>query len=300
MKPLLSELIEHPANRAIVIRNKTCIYCGLAFGDNVAATKEHVIGRRFVPRGCFDGQWNLIALACAPCNATKADLEDDISVISMLPDGWGRYPIDDPRLVSEVQRKASKAGSRRTGKPVSESTEEIKLRHPFGNGDITFTLASPPQVSEERVFRLAHFHFRAFFYFMCFKHNPETGGFAIGDFFPLLYVRRSDWGNPRLRWFMKEISTWDVRLHGIAADTFFKAIIRRHPENPKLFAWAFEWNHSVRVAGFAGDRGDIGVLAKSIPELTYDIVHEAPGEFVRVRNDIQLAETDDDLFSPEE
>jgi hypothetical protein len=59
--------------------NVTCPYCGTALTSKTR-TKEHVIGRRFVPVGSLDREWNLILQACGPCNRHKADLEDDISV----------------------------------------------------------------------------------------------------------------------------------------------------------------------------------------------------------------------------
>ncbi|MBG6073799.1 hypothetical protein IWX87_003580 [Polaromonas sp. CG_9.7] len=47
----MSKVIELPLNRAIVLRNINCAYCSKSFGPDLATTKEHVIGRRFVPRG---------------------------------------------------------------------------------------------------------------------------------------------------------------------------------------------------------------------------------------------------------
>ena len=35
------------------LRNLTCPYCGVAI-DAKTATKEHVVGRRFVPKGTLD------------------------------------------------------------------------------------------------------------------------------------------------------------------------------------------------------------------------------------------------------
>jgi hypothetical protein len=88
---------EHPRSRAIVLRNINCAYCGRLFDAELPATKEHVIGRRFVPRGCFAGQWNLILNACGRCNGDKAELEDDISAITMMPDAFGCHAIADDR-----------------------------------------------------------------------------------------------------------------------------------------------------------------------------------------------------------
>lgn len=296
MTTLSSDLIAPPPNRAIILRNRTCIYCGRAFGDERPPTKEHVVGRRFVPRGCFDGQWNLIANACEPCNRLKADLEDDISAISMMPDLSGRFAIDDPRLAAEAQRKAVNARSRRTGKAVAQSQEEIKLQQSFGGATLTFTLTAPAQVEEHRIFRLAHYHFGGFFYYITYRQPTQAGGFIQGGFYPLTHTRRADWGNPRMRWFMELVRGWDLRVHAIGADTFFKKLIRKHPEKD-VWAWAVEWNHSMCVIGFAGDKAAVQELTKTLPPLEFNQVHEAPNRRVRMRIDIPLPEGEDDLFS---
>jgi hypothetical protein len=106
----------------ILLNNVTCPYCGRSFREGgVVRHKEHVIGRNFVPRGKLDGGWNLILRACEPCNGHKADLENDLSAISMQPDAVGQHYDSDPILMSQAARKAEKSFSRRTGKPEGES-----------------------------------------------------------------------------------------------------------------------------------------------------------------------------------
>ena len=86
----------------IRLANVNCPYCGRDLTDKTR-TKEHVISKRFVPKGTFDGSWNLILNACRACNNAKSDLEDDISAITMQPDPFGRFA--DPKLQSEAERK---------------------------------------------------------------------------------------------------------------------------------------------------------------------------------------------------
>lgn len=292
----MPDVIRLPANRAIVLRNATCAYCGRAFGGGLAPTKEHVIGRRFVPLGCFDGQWNLILNACERCNGDKADLEDDISVISMMPDQFGRQAIDDPRLQAEVRRKAGKARSRRTGKAVVDSHEQIEIKGVFGPATFTFTFTAPAQAEEARLYRLAHYHFRGFFYWITYRRETSRGGFVQGGFFPLAAVRRADWGAPRLRWFMNLVRDWDVRVHAIGADTFFKLLIRRHPNGAAVWSWAVEWNHAIRVMGFAGDEATVRSLLASLPDQPMEIIHETEKEWILFRTEMALPEDRDDLF----
>lgn len=291
-----ADIRQYPANRAIRLHNLNCIYCGRLF-DDTAPTKEHVVGRNFVPRGCLDGQWNLIANACERCNRDKADLEDDISAISMLADLTGQFAVDDPRLKAHAARKAANARSRRSGKVVADSREHIQIAQSFGGADFTFSFTSPPQVEDDRIFRLAHYHFRAFFFLITYRETTRTGGFVQGGFYPLLTARRADWGNPRLRWFMDKVRDWDLRMHAIGADTFFKLIIRRCPQGREVWAWAVEWNHSMRVVGFAGREDAVTDVAADAPELAFDVVHEGPAEWVRMRTDVPLPAEEDDLFS---
>jgi len=290
-------VVQLPTNRAIVLYNATCAYCGQPFDTSVVKTKEHVIGRRFVPKGILDGQWNLILNACKDCNGDKADLEDDISAISMMPDQFGCYAIDDARLQAEVQRKATKAQSRRTGRAVSDSREQIEIKGSLGAATFTFKLTAPAQVEQARLYRLAHYHFRGFFYWLTYQLDRNFGSFIHGAFFPLTVVRRSDWGAPRPRWFMEIARDWQLCLCAIGADTFFKVLIRRHPENLAVWLWALEWNHSMRIVGFAGNEDVIRSLLSSAPDQPNDLRYETDKELTVLRKETSLPEDDDDLFN---
>jgi hypothetical protein len=73
-------------NKATVLRNRTCAYYGCE-PPKALRSKEHVIGRKFVPKGSLgNNAWNLILMACEKCNGEKADLEDEISAVSMMVD----------------------------------------------------------------------------------------------------------------------------------------------------------------------------------------------------------------------
>ncbi|WOD18977.1 HNH endonuclease [Paraburkholderia kirstenboschensis] len=293
----MSEIIVLPPNRAIVLRNKTCAYCGLPFGPNLPETKEHVIGRRFVPLGSLANQWNLILYACEGCNGDKSDLEDDISAISMMPDELGQYAIDDPRIKAEVARKAAKSKSRRTGKAVADSREKFELNGAWGPATFTFTLTAPAQIDEMRLYRLAHYHFRGFFYWTSYERESNRGGFVPGGFFPLAAARRSDWGAPHLRWFKDIVRNWDVCVHAIGADKFFKLLVYRHPEKAAVWSWALEWNQSIRVIGFAGDEKMIASLVASAPNKQMHLLHETEKERFAYKVNSPLAQIVDDLFT---
>lgn len=292
----MSDMKAWPSREAIVLHNVTCAYCGQPFDAVRKKTREHVIGRNFVPKGCFDRQWNLILRACTVCNMAKADLEDDIAAISMMPDLRGKHAIDDPRLPAEVARRAQRSRSRRTGRLLADSKENISVNAPFGAATFTFGFTAPAQVTDDRLFQLARYHFDGFFYWITYNRDARRGGFFQGGFFPLFAKRRADWGSPAARWFMNVVRTWDGRVHAIAADGFFAILVRRHPQGLPVWAWATEWNYGIRVAGFAGDEDAIRTVASECPEEPMTLLHQAGGDWLRYRTDTALPDTEDDLF----
>ncbi|CAB3754015.1 HNH endonuclease signature motif containing protein [Paraburkholderia humisilvae] len=287
-----------PPDRAILLRNETCPYCSRPFGPLLKATKEHVIGRRFVPKGTLAGQWNLILNACISCNHDKSGLEDDISAIAMIHGLSGQYAIDDDRLHAETKRKAGGSRSRQTGKLVGDSQEAIELKGDLGFAGFAVNFTAPPQADHMRMYRLAHYHFRAFFYWMTFQKESNLGGFAPGLFSPLAVVPRSDWGAARVRWFMRLVRDWRLRIQGVGADGFFRVIIRRHSADEQVWAWAVEWNRSFRVMGFAGNRDVIEGLLTQAPEQRAISVHRTEKEIIRLRAEEPLPLDQDDLFVP--
>lgn len=120
MEPTLQD----QPNKPIRLRNTSCAYCGVTNSADNPLEREHVIGRRFVPKGTLARGWSLQVRACRRCNGEKADLENDISAITLLR-GHGRAREEgvSPELII---RKATRSISRRTKKPVAESSEEMR------------------------------------------------------------------------------------------------------------------------------------------------------------------------------
>jgi hypothetical protein len=144
-----------PPGKPIKLPNLTCIYCQRPFGKG-ERTKEHVVGRKFVPTGSFDGESNLIAWACLDCNGIKSSLENDLSAITMAPDIFGAPLVDDPVFQQEAARKGAGSISHRTGKRVVDSHEQFKVSGELMPGvGITFNMRTPPQADEARVFALS-------------------------------------------------------------------------------------------------------------------------------------------------
>lgn len=106
----------------------------------------------------------------------------------------------------------------------------------------------PPQLDPDRIHQLARMHVQGFFYLITYREAECQGGF-----YPGAEVFRSDWGNPTLVGFADFTRDWPIRVRGIAAEGYFKIMIRRDKAEVDLWAFALEWNRSFRIAGFFGD-----------------------------------------------
>lgn len=288
-------LKEIASNRATVLRNETCFYCGRAFSD-VRRTKEHVIGRRFVPKGKLEAEWNLIGNACEPCNNEKGDLEDDISSITLQPDLMGDAGHQDPEVIEAARARATRSISRRTGKPVADSQEQMKLKVPMFPGvEATFSFTAPAQSAESRILRLARFHITAFFYYLSYNNLEKRGFFARGGFHPIAHVNRRDWGNELVQGFAAEVVSWPVNFGVNTAGGFFRCIIRQHPTS-ECWSWALEWNHNTRVIGFLGDEKAARDILNALPEPVMQRMDGPGSDYVRFRTEIPIADAEADLL----
>jgi hypothetical protein len=290
----ISALTHWPPGRPIILHNTTCIYCGEIL-DRSSRTKEHVVGRRFVPRGKLHGQWNLIAWSCLACNGSKADLEDDISAITIHA-GASAASVKDDLLIAEAARKAAHSVSRRTKRFVAASQEHLTVKFPMGPGAVlTFNLTGPPQMEQQRAFDLARLHVTAFFYFITYNKLTKRGRFWRDGCYLVTDAARPDWGNVTLRAYMEAVVNWEPRVIAVGADGFFKLVIRRHPA-AECWSWAVEWNHGYRVVGFCGDRAPAETIVRQFPRMPMKTVFHRPNEYLRVRTEVALVEQDDTLF----
>jgi hypothetical protein len=291
--PTLHEL---PPNRVKRLHNVVCPYCGAAL-TNAVREKEHVIGRNFVPRGKLQAQWNLIVNACRTCNRRKSGFEDDISAITMQPDAYGKFGVDDPDLVAEARRKAARSGSRTTGKAVKDSMSELKFSVvPMPGMSIDFSFVAPPQAENDRAYELARMQLQAFFFMITYNESLQRGWWWPGEFMPYLHSRKSDWGSKQWLGFMRVTRDWDTRVHAVGANEFFCCSIRRHP-TAECWSWAFEWNCQHRLAGFLGNRQTAQAIVNAIPPEELSEITLGPNRFIRFRADVALADDDDTLFS---
>lgn len=294
MQETVSTMIlpSYPVNRAIVLKNKSCPYCGVELSENT--TKEHVIGRNFVPKGVLDANWNLIVRACKKCNSEKGDLEDEISAITMQPDAFGHYASNDPRLVENARRKAARSRSRTTKQPVGESRSDVQLSTPFFGGTMRVNFIGPPQLDFDRGYALARMQLAALFYLCTYDEVECRGYWWLGEYLPLDFARKSDWGNPIQQAFMTAVKEWEPRFIFSGSEEYFQAIIRRHP-NAECWSWALEWNKSHRLLGFFGNHHVAKSIVDAFPAISMIAGNTKDGPF-RFRFEIPLAEEDDHMF----
>jgi hypothetical protein len=288
-----------PKNQPDVLRNLACAYCGISF-DEVPLTKDHVIGRRFVPKGTLNQSWNVILRACSPCNGRKADLENDLSFLTMHPDAIGSFPTPDSVVRNDVQRKAKGDLHGEARKAVARSEKGLSFTAPLFPGpagaSVTFGYVSPPQPDRQRAFELARMQLIGFFYRLTFDRASQRGYYWLGDYVPVDIAPRSDWGNTTQRAFAEAVDGWENRLTCIQANGHFKASIRRHATSA-CWSWALEWNLNYRLIGFFGEPEVAAALIGSFPP---PVVWRAPpnAEGIRtMREELSLPEEADKLFT---
>jgi hypothetical protein len=281
-------------NCPTVLKNRRCAYCGAPL-DASTSTKDHVVSRRFVPRGAFYQSWNLILRCCGPCNVKKSDLEDDLAAISMQPDAAGRFPREDEGLVSEAARKAVGSTSRLTREIVAQSNQSDELRFRGGNMTMTLTTFGPPKPADDRVLELSRLQVCGFFFLITYDAEQASGGWWPGRFGLVDWEFRADWGNPVHLEFMRSTASWAPRMIGTFADGFFQIAIRRNPQ-AALWSWAVEWNENIRAIGFFGDEDAARKTAADFSPLRWIDLGESNGVRHRYRHEISLPKERDTLF----
>lgn len=282
-----------PRHGATILKNKNCIYCGMVL-CKLETTKEHVIGRRFVPKGKLENQWNLIANCCRKCNSDKSDLENDISAITLALTAASNET--DPEIVADARRKLEDCISRKTKIKVVESQEKLTINSQFAGCSISAGCIGPPQIEPMRINELCRLHISGFFYLITYNNESLSGHPLPGGFYPIQETPRSDWGNSVHLAFMRAVQGWNPRVLGSTANEFFRIAIRRHPSY-EMWAWAIEWNKSYRSIGCFGNYEASCDFVKTLPTLTYSVFSSSEREVIRGRREIPLSVSDDILFT---
>ncbi len=295
------KLDSFPSHKSFRLANVACAYCGVAFDTGVEPTEDHVIGRRFVPRGALSRSWNLKLRSCSRCNNVKSQLEDDVSAITMQPDVYGRFATDDPRLREDAARKARGSVSRRSGKLVANSSEHLRISASAApNFEMNLDLSGVAQLDDDRAWLLARYQLAGFFYLITYSKPERKGHWWPGCFAPVAVVPRLDWGNSLVLGFQRLVDAWEHRLHGIGASDYFGIAIRRSPSQEALWSWALEWNRNWRLIGFFGNESEARRLMSGLPRPATWMVKESPTRLAWLRHDCPLRDEEDWLFDAPE
>jgi len=284
-----------PTNQPVRLYNATCPYCGVELGDH-NTTKEHVVARRFVPVGSLHQQPNLIVNACRDCNQRKAELEDDLSALSMHPGVGGWRGHETEKLKAEAVRKSEKSISKTTRKPVKDSHEKFDVNLVADGFSMKVSMTGGPQIDFDRARDLAIMQARAFFYWFHYDQETNHGKWWLGQVFEVDQSKRNDWGNVRARWFASLIECWKTPLHFVTAEGHFKLTFKWSSEY-QATAIAIEWNQSYRQLFLLAEPEVIEKLATEIPQHAMRDFGSSPsGVKLRGRTEIPLDEADDRLF----
>jgi hypothetical protein len=139
-------------HRSPVHSNQFCLYCARFVGEGspLISDKEHLIGRKFVPPGSFDGDpFNFLFRACRECNGRKAAAERHISSVTLFN---SPARIDDPNVDILARHKGERDfHPGKSGIRVKDAADTHQIQARLGSGLVTFTGTSPPQLMRDSV-----------------------------------------------------------------------------------------------------------------------------------------------------
>jgi len=273
--------------------NKYCLYCGSVVGKGAEtdSNKEHLIGRKFVPKGKFDEgkEFNFIFRSCRKCNQNKAKLERHVSSVTIFNSSARLKDAD-------VNKVAIRKGNKdyhpdKTGTLIKNSDDKFEFS--FGKF-IRLDAISPPQFNQDYVSELASYHIQGLFSLITSK-NPSI---AIGtrllrrDYISTFnFYHKQDWGNQQLLEISKRVIKWDCPARLVTADGFFKAILKINRNDQDWF-WALEWNKYLRVIGSISiSKTGLNIFDR-LPQLEWKYLNKSDNQIFRYREDIPLTNED--------
>jgi hypothetical protein len=286
-----------PANWCREPPNKQCVYCNERLDDtSVVATKEHLIGRNFVPRGSLDGgrSFNFIFNGCRDCNNDKSALEGHISAITQF---MSPVVAESDAYAERALAKSQREIHPWTKRPIVDSHHDSTIKFRGLGLGMKVTYVGPPQADHYMVNRLALRHVQGLFALVT---NPDRTVEPLTLLFPgWVYVLDkylpSDWGNSQALAAAERTRDWTVRARIVTAGGYFQAMLRRNDAEVGTWFWALEWNRYMRVIGGISYDGPPSFM-RDLPDLRWVESPSPSGAILRMRQEQPLDDAKDTLF----
>ncbi|MFG1179342.1 hypothetical protein [Xanthobacter versatilis] len=249
-----------------------------------------------VPAGSFaDAKaFNFQFRACEECNLAKSAVEDHVSEITML---YSPGRAEDDAVDATARRKGKNSfDGRYPGQPVGEQSQELVIRL---NAFMTITMVGGPQPDNGKIVDLSLYHMQGLFSLLCSRNPMTSEGTRLltdSDFGFYGFVMRHDWGNAHQREIMRRVVEVPIVAQFSTAGGYYQCIIRRANEPGSPWFWALEWNKSMRVCGWIGDRENPPVWFIDLPSLGWVNLGKQGEAYTRHRTEVPLDEMDDILF----
>lgn len=86
---MADDLLAYNPDKPVTLPSRKCAYCGINL-ERRTTTRDHVVTRNFVPESTLVSGFFHQVRVCRPCNDRKATPEDNIPIITILPNTLGR------------------------------------------------------------------------------------------------------------------------------------------------------------------------------------------------------------------
>jgi hypothetical protein len=275
--------------------NKGCPYCARPlFEPEIPSDEEHLIGRKFVPKGSFgrNGRFNFQFRACRDCNSTKAERERHVSSVTL----YSGLPLYDAEVRAIAINKASKDfHPDQKGTVVKDAHGEMKLVGNMGAMSMTLGMHMPPQLNPDYVQDLAFFHIQGLGSMISTRDHLTLEGMGIipcGRLYSFGFFLHADWGNLQLAELTRRFRNLPEILLLDTAAGFFRTIICKDTLADEWY-WILEWNKVCRVYGAVTKDGKRPRLYENLPEHKWNQMSSTR----RMRLEIPIKDSKDDIFS---
>ena len=258
--------------------NQFCLYCGAYVGGGsiTASNEEHLIGRRFVPKGTMENSFNFSFRCCVSCNGRKADIERHVSSFTLL---------SSPSLeTNEIARLSAESKAYDDYHPETKVTmgdaiEQQSLEFEYGGATIKLGFTCRTPAASNYIPELAIYHIQGLFSLITSNGLPPDHNIQLISKDEIQVHKiypHTDWGNPELVEIIRRAALLPVCTSLHTGQGHFRACLRQS-ENGGWF-WALEWNKSLRVVGSIYTVEEVTSLFMDLPELRWNALPDGSGK----------------------